>query len=145
MTTTIDEVRAALWTTLDAALADGELAEARRDDLGDAVIEFGPVSMAVTVLDGPAGHPVLEASTEVWGDAPRSAELCRFAAEVGYLFGRLQLVPTGQGRCRVVLSHGMLGEGLADAQLLPVLATVAETAQELARHLPARFDAQATS
>jgi hypothetical protein len=57
------------------------------------------------------------------------------------MFGRLQLVPTGEGRCRVVLSHTMLGEGLAEAQLLPILATVADTAQELARHLPARFSA----
>jgi hypothetical protein len=141
MTTTIDEVRAALWTTLDASLADGDLAEARRDDAADAVIPFGTVTMHVAVLGGPAGHPVLEASTEVWADAPRSAELSRFAAEVGYLFGRLQLVPTGEGRCRVVLFHTMLGEGLAEAQLLPILATVADTAQELARHLPARFSA----
>jgi len=141
MTTTIDEVRAALWAAIDASLADGELAEARSDDASDAVIPFGAVTMVVTVLDGPAGHPVVEASTEVWGDAPRSAALSRFAAEAGYLFGRLQLVPTTDGRCRVVFAHGLLGEGLADAQLLPILATVAETAQELTRHLPARFGA----
>lgn len=130
MTATLDEVRRAVWAAVEA-----ESLPVEADDAGDAVVTFGMVALSLVVAEGPAGQPVVTATTVVAEDLPESPEVHRVAAETGHLFGRIEVQPTGSGRCRVVFSHGLLGEGLRAAELIPVAATVAESGWYVGRDL----------